>query len=447
MTRIQFPDGFVWGAAAAAFQIEGATTEDGRGESIWDRFCHTPGKVLNGDTGDPACDHYHRWREDIALMRDLGLKAYRLSISWPRILPTGNGPVNAAGLDFYDRLVDGLLDAGITPYVTLYHWDMPQALEDAGGWPNRMTVDAFVRFADVVSQRLGDRVKHWITHNEPWCVAYLGYLLGAHAPGVSNGPALQAGHHVLLSHGLAVPVLRANSPGAQVGITLNFSPAYPASESEADLAAAHVHDGFFNRWFLDPLYRGSYPDDMLALYERVGLQLSVQDGDMAVIAAPLDFLGVNYYNRAVIQANPHEPLGYAHVRPEGEYTAMDWEVYPDALRALLVRLQRDYQPGPMHVTENGAAYDDMLTASGEIHDEGRKRYLARHLAACHTAIAEGVRLEGYFVWSLLDNFEWAFGYTKRFGIVYVDYNTQRRLLKDSARFYRSVIAHNGFEIA
>jgi beta-glucosidase len=443
MTNIRFPEGFVWGAAAAAFQIEGSTKADGRGESIWDRFCATPGKVLNGDTGDPACDHYRRWREDIALMRDLGLRAYRLSIAWPRILPTGSGAANQTGLDFYDRLIDGLLAAGITPHVTLYHWDLPQALQDQGGWASRATVDAFVHYADVVSRRLGDRVKHWITHNEPWCISWLSHWIGAHAPGIEQGPALQVAHHVLVSHGLSVPVLRQASPGAQVGITLNFSPAYPETESPEDAQAAYTHDGFFNRWFLDPLYQGSYPEDMVALYEPLGLP-QAQPGDMATIAAPLDFLGINYYNRAVIRHDPGQPLGYSHCRPEGEYTAMDWEVYPDALRALLVRLQDDYSPVRMYISENGAAYDDFLTATGEVHDEERKRYLIGHLAACQQAIAEGAKLEGYFAWSLMDNFEWAFGYSKRFGIVYVDYASQRRILKDSARFYRGAIKDNGF---
>jgi beta-glucosidase len=445
MATIHFPKQFIWGGATAAFQIEGSTTADGRGESIWDRFCATPGKVFNGDTGDPGCDHYLRWREDIALMRDLGLQAYRFSIAWPRILPNGTGSVNQAGLDFYDRLVDGLLEAGITPYPTLYHWDLPQTLQDQGGWPNRATADAFVNYADIVSRRLGDRVKHWATHNEPWCISFLSHWIGAHAPGLTNGPAIEAAHHVLLSHGMAVPVLRANSPGAQVGIVLNFSPADPATESDADVQAATTHDGFFNRWFLDPIFRGSYPADMLELYQRISAgQPPIQPGDMATIAVPIDFLGVNYYNRAVIKSNPQAPLGYDTLHPDGEYTDMDWEVYPDALRRLLVRIQNDYQPPRMIITENGAAYPDTLSPTGEVHDEGRKRFLAGHLSACHQAISEGAKLEGYFVWSLMDNFEWALGYSKRFGIVYVDYASQRRVLKDSARFYRTVIHDNGF---
>nr|AIF34060.1 beta-glucosidase family 1 [uncultured bacterium] len=441
MTSARFPKGFLWGAATAAYQIEGAWNEDGRSESIWDRFSHTPGKVVNDHTGDIACDHYHRWPEDIALMRKIGLQAYRFSISWPRILPAGNGAVNAAGLDFYDRLVDGLLEAGIQPFATLYHWDLPQVLQDRGGWANRDTVAAFTEYADVVVRRLGDRVKHWITHNEPWCTAFLGNWMGEHAPGLRNGPALAVAHHVLLSHGEAVPVLRAGSPGAQVGITLNFSPAYPASESEADRAAALRHDGFFNRWFLDPLYGRGYPADMLEVYGD--MMPEVPPGDLERIAVPTDFLGVNYYNRAVIRDDPAaQPLRTGFVEPKGEYTHMNWEVYPDALRALLERLHRDYAPPRMYITENGAAYYDALT-DDRVHDESRIGYLRSHLAACAKAIDAGVPLEGYFAWSLTDNFEWAWGYTRRFGMIYIDYPTQRRIWKDSAHFYAGAIASNG----
>jgi beta-glucosidase len=443
MTNLHFPDGFLWGAASAAYQIEGAWNEDGRGESIWDRFSHTPGKIMNDDNGDIACDHYHLWHGDIALMRELRLQAYRFSISWPRILPAGDGAVNSAGLDFYDRLVDGLLEAGIQPFATLYHWDLPQALQDRGGWANRATVAAFTRYTDVVVRRLGDRVKNWITHNEPWCVAFLGHWMGEHAPGIHEGPALAVAHHVLLSHGEAVPVLRAGSPGAQVGITLNFSPAYPASQSAADQAAAERHDGFFNRWFLDPVFGRGYPADMVALYGD--MMPEIQPGDLERIAVPIDFLGVNFYNRAVIRDDPAAlPLRTGFVEPEGEYTAMNWEVYPDALRALLERLQRDYAPARMYITENGAAYADILTDGG-IHDERRIAYLQSHLAACAAAIGAGAALTGYFVWSLTDNFEWAWGYARRFGITYIDYPTQRRIMKDSAHFYRGAIDRNGLD--
>jgi beta-glucosidase len=441
---LTFPKDFVWGAATASFQIEGATKEDGRGESIWDRFCATPGRVLGGDTGDPACDHYHRWRGDIALMKELGLHAYRFSVAWPRIFPAGGGQLNEKGLDFYDRLVDGLLEAGITPYPTLYHWDLPQALQDKGGWANRDTAQAFAHYADVVARTLGDRVKHWITHNEPWCASILSHWLGEHAPGLKNGPAIEAAHHILLSHGLAVPAIRAAASGARVGITLNFSPAHPASDSPADVAAARRHDGFFNRWFADPVYRGSYPEDMVELYARMGTGAPVQPGDLETIATPIDFLGVNYYNRAVIKDDTggDNPLGYTSVRPEGEYTHMDWEVYPDALRELLVRLHEDYAPGAMYITENGAAYPDELSPDGRVHDEARVRFLERHFAATHAAIQQGAPVKGFFVWSLMDNFEWAWGYSRRFGIVHVDYETQQRTPKDSAHYVRDVIARN-----
>jgi beta-glucosidase len=444
MPPLTFPSDFLWGAATAAFQIEGATTADGRGESIWDRFCATPGKVLGGDTGEPACDHYHRWREDIALMKELGFHAYRFSVAWPRIFAAGTGQLNEKGLDFYDRLVDGLLEAGIQPYATLYHWDLPQALQERGGWANRDTAEAFAHYADVVARTLGDRVAGWITHNEPWCASILSYWLGEHAPGLREGPALDAAHHILLSHGLAVPAIRAAAPSASVGITLNFSPAHPASDSPEDVAAAHRHDGFFNRWFADPLFRASYPADMVELYGAHGLAAPVHPGDMETIAAPIDFLGVNYYNRAVIKHDPSgaNMLGYTGLRPEGEYTHMDWEVYPDALRELLVRLHRDYAPPALYVTENGAAYPDELAADGRVHDEARSSFLERHFAAAHAAIAEGAPLKGFFVWSLMDNFEWAWGYSRRFGIVYVDYATQRRTPKDSARYVQDVIARN-----
>lgn len=441
MSETRFPKGFLWGSATASYQIEGAWNEDGRSESIWDRFCRTPGKVLNGDTGDVACDHYHRWKEDIALMRELGHQAYRFSIAWPRVIPNGTGAVNQAGLDFYDRLVDGLLEAGIQPFATLYHWDLPQALQDRGGWANRNSVAAFAAYADAVSRRLGDRVKHWITHNEPWCVSILSNWIGEHAPGLRNGPALEVAHHVLLSHGEAVPILRANSPDSQVGITLNYSPAYPASDSEADIAAARRYDGYFNRWFTDPVFGRGYPADMLELYQ--GALPDIHDGDMEKIGVDIDFLGVNFYNRAVICDNPDAPpLRIGSIQPPGEYTHMNWEVYPDALRVLLERLHNDYAPKQMYITENGSAYPDELV-DGRVHDTKRIAYLRSHLEACAKAIEAGVPLKGYFAWSLMDNFEWAWGYSRRFGIVYVDYETQKRYPKDSALFYRDVIARNG----
>ncbi|MDP9350984.1 MAG: GH1 family beta-glucosidase [Chloroflexota bacterium] len=438
----RFPDGFVWGAATASYQIEGAAYDDGRGESIWDRFSHTPGKTTNGDTGDVACDHYHRWPEDIALMRDLGLGAYRFSIAWPRILPQGRGRPNDAGLDFYDRLVEELLESGITPWVTLYHWDLPQVLEDQGGWPNRATADAFAEFTDAITRRLGDRVKHWITLNEPWCSAFLGYRIGHHAPGRTNTKdALQALHTLFLAHGMSVPVVRGNSPGAEVGITLNLGQIYPDTDSSEDLAAAERFDGFFNRWFLDPLYGRGYPQDIVDLYgEEVPRTLP---SDFDVIAAPTDFLGLNYYNPTFVRDSPeNEPLRISSVQREGEYTDMGWIVYPQGLYDLMQWVHRDYPTGSLYITENGAAYPDDRPEDGRVRDPQRTLYLAAHLSECLRAIRDGVPLQGYFAWSLMDNFEWAFGYTKRFGIVYVDFETQQRTVKDSGLWYSRVLAEN-----
>jgi beta-glucosidase len=375
-------------------------------------------------------------------MRAIGLHAYRFSIAWPRIFPNGTGAVNQAGLDFYDRLVDKLLEADIKPFATLYHWDLPQALQEQGGWERRETAEAFAAYADVLARRLGDRVQYWMTHNEPWCTAFLGNWMGVHAPGIQNGAALTVAHHVLLSHGMAAPLIRAASPNAQVGIALNFSPAYPASDSPEDQAAARRHDGFFNRWFMDPLYGRGYPADMLELYTQMGMSVPVQPGDLETIAAPLDFLGVNYYNRAVIEAAPGEGFGYRSINPPGEYTDMEWEVYPDALRALLVRLHKEWGARHLYITENGAAYPDVLEGDA-VHDPKRVRFLEQHFAAALQAIREGAPLKGFFIWSLMDNFEWALGYTKRFGITYVDYATQRRILKDSAKYVRQVIVRNG----
>lgn len=447
MTLLAFPTGFVWGAATSSYQIEGAWQADGKGESIWDRFSHTPGKVIDGSNGDVACDHYNRWAADVQLMSDLSLQAYRFSIAWPRILPTGRGTVNQAGLDFYSRLVDGLLAAGITPFVTLYHWDMPQALQDQGGWPVRATAEAFVEYADVVARALGDRVQHWITHNEPWCVGLLSHQIGEHAPGWKNWPsALAASHHAILSHGWAVPVIRANSPGAQVGITLNFSAVEPASSSAADFNAARWGDGYGNRWFVDPVYGRGYPADMVADYIAGG-QLPrgldfVQPGDMDAIAAMTDFLGVNYYTRSIARdEQATDNLPPTRIAADN-HTEMGWEVYPNGLYRLLVRLAFDYDIPKLYVTENGCSYSDGPDASGHIADQRRIDYLHGHLDACRRAIAAGAPLAGYFQWSLMDNFEWAKGYTQRFGMVWVDYATQQRIPKASAHWYRDVIRAN-----
>jgi beta-glucosidase len=455
MSALQFPPSFVWGAATSSYQIEGAVREDGRSESIWDRFAHTPGKIEDGSTGDVAVDHYHRWREDVRLMKELGLQAYRFSIAWPRILPGGRGQVNRRGLDFYSRLVDELLESGITPFATLYHWDLPQVLQDKGGWPARATAEAFVEYADTTSRALGDRVKYWITHNEPWCVSFLSHQIGEHAPGWQDWPAaLAAAHNVLLSHGWAVPVLRENSPGAEVGITLNFTIATPATDSEQDTAAARMLDGYFNRWFVDPVYKGSYPEDMVAAYRAQGLLLEgelpfVHGGDMNAISVPTDFLGVNYYTRAVVKgplSMNADPAGL-EVKLNGvERTDMGWEVYPQGLHDLLVWLHTDYSPPKMYITENGVSYSDGPGSDGRIHDERRTRYLRDHFAAARRAMDLGVPLAGYFVWSLMDNFEWAKGYKQRFGMVWVDYSTLQRIPKDSALWYRQVIASNAVSV-
>ena len=437
----QFPDGFLWGAATAAYQIEGAAKEDGRGESIWDRFSHAIGRTANGDTGDIACDHYHRWQDDIGVMRELGLAAYRFSIAWPRIIPEGRGAVNQPGLDFYERLVEGLLEAGITPWATMYHWDLPQALEDAGGWPARDTADAFAEYADVITSRLGDRVKHWITINEPWVAAYLGYGWGVHAPGRSDmAAALATGHSLLLGHGKAVEVVRANVRDAEVGITLNLTTNYPATDSNEDLEAAYRSDGFGNRWFLDPVFKGAYPDDMVSLFGPMAP--TVETDDMAIISQPTDFLGVNYYSPNYIRYAANAPMQTATVDREGERTEMGWLVEPQGLRDLLVRLGEDYAPPAIYVTENGAAFVDPPPTDGRVADPRRLAYIHDHLLAAHEAIEAGAPLRGYFCWSLLDNFEWAEGYTKRFGVTYIDYATQTRTIKDSGRWYRGVTEAN-----
>ena len=433
------PADFIWGAATAAIQIEGATNEDGRGESVWDRFCATPGKVRNGDDPSIACDFYHRYRDDVALMRELGLDAFRFSIAWPRVFPEGRGRVNAAGLDFYDRLVDELLANDILPFATLFHWDTPQAIEARGGWPERATVDAFVDYTEAVALRLGDRVRHWITHNEPWVHAWVGHGWGVHAPGrKSESDALATAHHLLLSHGLAVEVLRRESQGAQVGITLNLDHVYPASPDEADADAARQVDGFNNRWFLDPIFRGSYPEDMLRLFGDNVPQGT--ESDMATISAPIDFVGVNNYTRSVVRADPDGGRPIFVRNPNGEYTDMDWEVAPEGLHDLLVRLSSDYEPRAIYVTENGAAYPDVRDHEGTIRDTERSAFLEAYIGAVERARTAGVPIKGYFVWSLLDNFEWAYGYWKRFGLVYVDFPTLERVPKESFSWYRDHIA-------
>ncbi|WP_432067568.1 GH1 family beta-glucosidase [Streptomyces sp. C10-9-1] len=453
MTTHRFPEHFRWGTATAAYQIEGAAAEDGRTPSIWDTFSRTPGKVRNGDTGDIAADHYHRMSEDIALMRRLGVTDYRFSISWSRVQPTGRGPVVRKGLDFYRRLADELREAGIRPVATLYHWDLPQELEDAGGWPQRETAQRFAEYARLAGEALGDRVATWTTLNEPWCAAFLGYGSGVHAPGRTSALAsLRAAHHLNLAHGLAVRALRSVLPAAsEVSLTLNLHAVRAHTEAPEDQDAARRIDAVGNRIFLDPVFRGRLPEDLVRDTARVTDWSFVEDGDLAAAAAPLDCLGINYYSPTVVAAGTSDaPSPWAgaeqHVRflpAAGPRTAMDWPVDANGLHELLVRLRDDLPGTPLVITENGAAYDDYADPSGEVKDPERVAYLHAHLAAVHRALEDGADVRGYFLWSLLDNFEWAYGYSKRFGIVHVDFASQRRTFKDSARWYADVIARGG----
>ncbi len=467
--RRPLPDGFVLGAATAAYQIEGAHDLDGRTDSIWDTFSRVPGAVVNGDTGDIACDHYHRFADDVAMMKTLGLQTYRFSTSWARVCPDG-GPVNGKGLDFYERLVDSLLGAGIAPWLTLYHWDLPQTLEDRGGWTARETTDRFVDYALAVHDRLGDRVSTWTTLNEPFCAAFLGYTAGIHAPGrTSPEDGLAAAHHLMLAHGRAVSALRARDASLKLGLTLNFTVPDPLDPDDPrDVDGARRIDAQMNRIFLDPIFRGEYPADLLDDVSGLGLENHILDGDLDMISTPIDVLGVNYYNGEAIgheppasaladsvnggrytrSAFPAAPASFRH--PRGlPLTAMDWEIQPDGLTRLLVRLQREYA-GPrdveLYVTENGAAFDDVPDSHGFVDDVGRTAYLRAHLGAVLDAVDSGVPVQGYFYWSLLDNYEWAWGYAKRFGIVRVDYDTQLRTPKASALDYADIIASRALPV-
>jgi beta-glucosidase len=463
---LRFPTGFLWGAATAAYQIEGAAAEDGRTPSIWDTYSHTPGRVRNGDTGDIAADHYHRYRDDVALMARLGLKAYRFSVSWSRVQPTGRGPAVERGLDFYRRLADELLDAGITPVATLYHWDLPQELEDAGGWPVRDTAERFGEYAALMGNALGDRVRYWTTLNEPWCSAYLGYGSGVHAPGRTDpGDALKAAHHLNLGHGRAITALRSALPAgadAQLSVTLNLHQVRALTDSPVDQDAERRIDAVGNRVFLDPILNGVYPSDLRKDTEQlVDWDELVHPGDLAAISTPIDLLGINYYAPTLVSGgglasaardnarsdahgvSDHSPWpGSESVlfhQPPGELTAMNWSIDPSGLRDLLNRIAREHPRLPMMVTENGAAFDDYISPEGEVRDPERIAYIHAHLAAVHAAIEDGADVRGYFLWSLMDNFEWAYGYGKRFGAVYVDYSTQRRIPKSSAHWYAETI--------
>ena len=451
-----FPAGFKWGTATASYQIEGAVDEDGRSPSIWDTFCRKPGAVANGDNGDVADDHYHRYREDVELMASLGLGAYRFSLAWPRLQPDGRGALNPKGVDFYARLVDALLEHGIEPWATLYHWDLPQVLEDAGGWPARDTALRFADYAAKTHEALRDRIGHWITLNEPWCSSLLGYAAGVHAPGVrDDAAALRAVHHLLLGHGLAASALREQGGASQIGITLNLTAVEPEGEGEADADAARRIDGLANRLFLDPVLAGAYPADVREDVAKVSDFSHVQDGDEARIHVPLDFLGINYYSPTVARAGGGDPDAASPWVASRDVTITDrgrprtdmgWEIEPRGLHDLLTRIGRDYpQAPPIYITENGAAYPDRPPQDSRVRDPDRIAYVDAHLRATHGAIADGADVRGYFLWSLMDNFEWAYGYAKRFGIVFVDYETLERTPKDSARWYAGVARRNGPE--
>jgi beta-glucosidase len=461
MNARQFPDGFLWGAATAAYQIEGAWQEDGKAPSIWDTFSHTPGKVYHGDTGDIATDSYHRYPEDIELLRRLGVGAYRFSVSWPRILPTGrssssNGEVNVKGLDYYGRLVDALLDAGIAPMPTLYHWDLPQSLQDELGWANRDVAFAFAEYAAIVAETLGDRVHRWITLNEPWVVANVGYRVGRHAPGHQDAAeAVAANHHLLLAHGLAVSAIRAASPApAEVGITLNLAVQRPTSPEAADMAAQI--EARQNGVYLGPLFGGGYPEQLTAQWSPAKVPGLVHDGDFEIIGAPIDFLGVNFYSPGYVgvaapDGQPRageRPMkgedGFVEVHPEGlAVTAMNWLVEPTSFRELLTRVVAPVTGDlPVYITENGSSWYDYVNQDGRVEDYERLDYLRGHLGAVLDAIADGANVRGYFAWSLLDNFEWAEGYAKRFGLTFVDFGTQKRILKRSGEYYARVVAAN-----
>ena len=450
--QLRFPDGFLWGAATAAYQIEGAPDEDGKGLSIWDTFSHTPGKVFHGETGDVACDSYHRYPEDIAMLQRLGVGAYRFSLSWPRIQPDGRGAVNPKGIDYYNRLIDGLLEKGITPVITLYHWDLPQPLQDKGGWATRDITEIFADYAGRAGEAFGDRVHRWITVNEPWVVAHVGYRDGRHAPGIKDPKqAVAANHHLLLAHGRAVTALRATSPSpAQVGITLNLAVVRPVSPAAADLAAEL--DARHNGAYLGPLLRGAYPERLTSEFSPARVPGLVHNGDFDLITAPIDFLGVNFYapsyvgirsdgepRRGEQLIGPDEVL----VQPEGmPVTAMNWLVDSSAIYELMTRVRDETNGLPLYITENGSAWYDYVTQDGTVEDYERLQYLRDHLTALHEAIEHGVNLRGYFAWSLLDNFEWAEGYAKRFGLVFVDFGTQKRIVKRSGEFYAAVTRAN-----
>jgi len=440
MTTDTFPRDFLWGVASSAYQIEGAWNEDSKGESIWDSFLHDR-KMQNADV---SCDNYHRFKEDIALMKHLGVKAYRFSMSWPRIIPDGTGSINQKGLDFYKRLVDGLHETGIVPVATLYHWDLPQRLEENGGWLNRETASHFENYARILFTEFKDSIPMWITHNEPRVVAYRGYGSGTNAPGVKQERnVLQVIHNLLLSHGLAVRQFRDLGFAGKIGITLNLKPVYPYTDSPEDRKAAELQDIIKNKWFLDPVLKGHYPEVTSTEFQSQYENPDTRPGDLEIISTPSDFLGVNNYSRDLVKFDPDAPLKISRIHPkESSYTSLDWEIYPKGLQDLLVNLGRDYGID-LYVTENGASLDEVKARNGQVHDTVRINYLREHIGATAKAIQDGSPVKGYFVWSLMDNLEWSLGYKHRFGLVHVDFNTLERTVKDSGYFYSRVIADNG----
>ncbi|MGI9431208.1 MAG: GH1 family beta-glucosidase [Myxococcota bacterium] len=446
MGRVSFPEGFLWGAATASYQIEGAWDEDGKGESIWDRFAHTPGRIKAGDTGDWACDSYHRWDEDVAILRDLGLKSYRFSISWPRIQPIGRGRNNQKGIDYYRHLVDALLDAGIRPLPTLYHWDLPQALEDSGGWPNRDTAGRFAEYAEGVTEALADRVQDWVVFNEPSVFTTMGYLLGIHAPGRTDlDDFLRATHTVNLAQAEAVRAMRSMRSGLRIGNAYNMSPCEPATDAPADAEAAERFHRMMNVWFLEPARSGVYPE---AFRDGVPLErMGVEPRDLDLVKTDFDFLGINLYNRTLVRADDASPIGALPADPGGDAprTEIGWEVWPRSLYDMVMRVTQDYDTPALEITENGCAYGDAPDEDGVVHDDRRIEFYRGYLEALAEAIDDGADVRAYHAWSLLDNFEWAEGYEQRFGLVYVDFPGAARTLKESGRWYGRVAAENGFE--
>jgi len=446
MQKYEFPKGFKWGTATASYQIEGAVKQDGRTESIWDRFCQTPGNILHNDTGEVANDHYNRYKEDVALMKELGHTAYRFSVSWSRVLPDGIGKVNEKGLQFYSNLVDELIAAGIEPMLTIYHWDLPQVLQDRGGWQNPDSVKWFEEYSKVLFDKLGDRVKFWITLNEPYCTAFIGNYNGIHPPGLRDlGSAILVSYNLMLAHGAAVRLFRKMNLPGEIGITLNFTPAYPSTDSEDDKLVARYVDGLDVRWFVDAIFKGSFPQDLLELFKEKGISLP-DFSEMSSITEKIDFLGVNYYFPTWHQYNKNSwPFCGDVVRRDIPHTDREWAIHPESFEKLLIRLKDEYDTPKMYITENGCSYNDVLTENGEILDYNRINYLSTHFKAVHSAIEKGIDIRGYMVWSLYDNFEWAFGRYSRFGIIYHDFETLKRTPKQSAYWLRDVIRSNGLD--